>query len=97
MPTLYLKCRNCGKEFPTPIGVTEQGLHGVMISGMTHKCPHCGQEAQYFTQDYHVPAATADRPESASDVAVKADSNERRAENQVDMVKVAGYGVGPEG
>ncbi|MCI4327274.1 MAG: hypothetical protein L3K16_06545 [Thermoplasmata archaeon] len=97
MPTLYVTCHNCHTEFPTPIGVTDQGLSGVLISGLTHKCPNCGEEAQYFTQDYHVPTATSGRVESGADVAVKNEGDERRAENQVDMVKLAGYGVKPEG
>jgi hypothetical protein len=97
MPTLYVTCHECHTEFPTPIGVTDQGLSGVLISGMVHTCPKCGHEGQFFTQDYHIPAATSGRVESGADVAVKTQTDEKRAENQVDMVKVAGYGVKPEG
>ena len=95
MPTLLVRCQKCGEEFPTPIGVTGTTLSGVLISGLTHRCPHCGAEGQYFTQDYHVPTETAERPETRANVAVTAPSDEVRAENQVDMVKVAGYGVKP--
>ena len=90
MPSLFLKCRACGKGFPSRIGVTEEAIHGVSMNGLTHRCPQCGQEDQYFTADYFVPKATEDaagaEPESA------AESHESSA--QVQARKLSGYGVG---
>jgi hypothetical protein len=66
MPTLFLNCRECHREFPTPIGVAEDAMGGFIISGMTHHCPFCRAESEYVTQDYHMPvvpaAETAETP-----------------------------------
>jgi len=99
MPTLFLKCAQCGKEFPTPIAVTEAGLRDVLITGMTHVCPHCAHADQYFTQDYHVPPGLVDRVAAPStpleeDPAAAADTR-----TEVIASKLAGYSVvtTPEG
>jgi hypothetical protein len=56
MPTLFLTCRKCGLEFPTPIAVANEGTQAtVMISGLEHVCPSCGAKDQFFTGDYHLP------------------------------------------
>jgi|SRR5580658_10019130 DNA-directed RNA polymerase subunit RPC12/RpoP len=56
MPTLFLKCRTCGTEFPTPIALTNESFQGnVLISGLEHACPACGSRDQFFTADYFLP------------------------------------------
>jgi DNA-directed RNA polymerase subunit RPC12/RpoP len=95
LPTLYLKCRKCAKEFPTPIGVTEAGLKGVIISGLIHRCPHCGHEDQYNTHDYHLPEGLPD-PAAAETKPLAADPKlENQAKKDAASEKLAGYGVVP--
>jgi hypothetical protein len=58
MPTLFLKCRTCAVDFPTPIAVTDGSVHGqLMISGMEHVCPSCGARDKFFTADYFIPTS----------------------------------------
>jgi hypothetical protein len=55
MPTLFLRCGTCRVEFPTPIAVTTADFQGkLLISGLTHRCPKCGAQDQFFTADYFV-------------------------------------------
>jgi hypothetical protein len=93
MPTLFLTCHHCEKEFPTPIAVTEAGLHDVLITGMVHLCPHCGKVDQYYTADYHVPTELVEQmpkdptpmepaPDAAEELRIQENAN-----------KLAGYAV----
>jgi hypothetical protein len=61
MPTLFVKCRKCGAEFPTPIGVTDPKFQGnLLISGLQHRCPSCHAESEYSTADYFIHRREAD-------------------------------------
>jgi hypothetical protein len=99
MPTLFLQCRECRREFLTPIAVTEAGLHDVLITGMTHICPHCGHSDSYNTQDYHVPSELVGQlnPPTAPLAADPAGATATRTE--VTASKLAGFSVvsTPEG
>ena len=44
MPTLFVKCRACGQEIPTPVAEPTSGVAGVMISSMRVRCPKCGHD-----------------------------------------------------
>jgi hypothetical protein len=56
MPTLFLKCRSCAVEFPTPIALTSESIQAnILISGLEHACPACGARDQFFTADYFLP------------------------------------------
>jgi hypothetical protein len=66
MPTLFLTCRDCHREFPTPIGISEEAMTGFIISGLTHHCPFCKAESEYVTQDYHLPKVAAREPAESS-------------------------------
>lgn len=99
MPTLYLKCRSCQKEFPTPIAVTEAGLHDVLITGMTHVCPHCAHADQYFTQDYHVPIELVDQLQAPAEPLSADHAAAVDTQTKATVSKLAGYSVvtTPEG
>jgi hypothetical protein len=55
MPTLYLVCHACHKEFPSTISVADPPAKDVLMSSDRQKCPHCGVESEYFTHEYHLP------------------------------------------
>jgi DNA-directed RNA polymerase subunit RPC12/RpoP len=99
MPTLFLKCRHCGEEFPSPIAVTEAGLHDVMITGMTQACPHCGQADQYNTQDFHVPSELVDQVSPPTSPLKTDPAGVASAQTSAVAGKLAGYSVvtTPEG
>jgi hypothetical protein len=99
MPTLYVKCRQCQKEFPTPIAVTEGGLHDVLITGHTHVCPECGHADQYFTQDYHVPSELVDQLKAPASPLNEDQAAAAATQTEVTASKLAGYSVvvSPEG
>lgn len=95
MPTLFVKCRACGREFPTPIGEPDASSKGVIISGLRLRCPNCGREDQYSTADFHTPRGTAD-PLAEGDVATDPDlATEHEARQDGAQEKFAGYGVVP--
>jgi hypothetical protein len=97
-PTLFVKCRACSTDFPTPIGEPEAGPSGVIISGLSLRCSQCHREDTYTTRDFHVPAISDGPPEGRRD---EAEEN-RKAENQAKKAgieeRLAGAGVvTPEG
>jgi hypothetical protein len=92
MPTLFVKCRKCDGDFPTPIGEAKAGSGGVLISGLPLKCPKCGREDQYSTEDFHIPAAAA--AEAEGNVAKESISNEHQAKKELEREKNAGYAGG---
>ncbi|MCI4343217.1 MAG: CpXC domain-containing protein [Thermoplasmata archaeon] len=93
MPSLYLTCHQCHQEFVTPIAVTEAGLHDVLITGMVHLCPHCGHPDQYFTQDYHVPAALVDQLKPPDSPLSTDHAAAEHVSTEVAASKLAGYSV----
>jgi DNA-directed RNA polymerase subunit M/transcription elongation factor TFIIS len=94
VPTLFVKCRACGRDFPTPIGEPKADSKGVIISGLRLRCPKCGREEQYSTADFHTltsPAAPGGR-----DVATDPDlKTEHEAKETGAQEKLAGYGIVP--
>lgn len=90
MPSLMLDCRSCHAEFPSGIGVNETALRGVTMAGLRHRCPHCGAEDQYYTNDYHLAKAPVD-------AAAKVPSEEHApvtAERREEANRMVGFGVG---
>ncbi|MCI4341106.1 MAG: hypothetical protein L3K11_01840 [Thermoplasmata archaeon] len=89
MPSLMLDCRHCGEEFPSGIGVNESALHGVTMAGLHHRCPHCGVDEEYYTNDYHLAAALTE-----GEPAPPEETTAVRAEHREEANKMAAYGVG---
>ena len=89
MPTLFVSCKECQTEFPTPIGGRETGKSGVIISSLRLRCPKCGRESEYSTPDFHITAGTPAQGGTA-----EADpSASHAAHEQVERQKVAAFGV----
>jgi hypothetical protein len=89
MPSLMLDCRSCHAEFPSGIGVNEVALHGVTMAGLHHRCPHCGADDQYYTNDYHMakaPVEAAPTPQESQAAEV--------AQQREEANRMAGFGVG---
>ena len=90
MPSLFLKCRTCGKPVPSGLAVSEEtALHAVQMNGMRHKCPNCGETGTYFTQDYFVPEGIETEAATPPDATTAAGAAQKE-----EMVKMSGYGVG---
>jgi hypothetical protein len=92
MPTLFLRCRSCDAEFPTPIAVTEEGLGGVMITGMLHRCPSCGEENDYSTHDYFIPTSASSANSADATVGGDNAANEE-TERNAEVDRLSGFGV----
>lgn len=61
MPTLFVRCHRCGREFPSGIAPTDGELGRVELLGVLHRCPHCRDLSRYDTPEYYFPAR-AERP-----------------------------------
>jgi hypothetical protein len=93
MPTLFVECRACHQEIPTPIAEPNQGPSGVMISSLRVHCPKCGQDGEYSTADFHVPAGT-EGPAPGGRVTAHEDlASEHAAQLEGAQEKLAGLGV----
>lgn len=90
MPGLYVDCKKCGKPFPSRIGVNEDAIHGLSMSGVLHRCPACRTEEEYFTADYYVPSET--RATAKGERPPPLESHVTPAE--LAAQKLSGYGVG---
>jgi hypothetical protein len=55
MPSLWVKCKNCGQEFASGIAVQDEALGHVLMTDVIHACPKCGASGKYSTMDYHSP------------------------------------------
>lgn len=53
MPTLYLKCKTCGVEFPSGIGATKDSLATIHLENNTHVCPE-GHANTYDQENYYL-------------------------------------------
>lgn len=96
MPTLFVKCRACGTDFPTRIGEPKTGVPGgVIISGLKLRCPKCGKEDQYSTQDFHVPVDTTGPPGGGRAKAEPNPTSEHEGHEEAAQQKEAGHGVVP--
>jgi hypothetical protein len=95
MPTLFLKCRSCGEEFPTPIALTDAGRQGmILITGMNHRCPKCGVEDQFSTADYFVPKKAPELDGKESPATIDGDEQaDEKAELESEATRLAGLGV----
>lgn len=95
MPTLFVKCRACGHDFPTRVGEPETGPSGVIVSGLRLRCPKCGKEDQYSTADFHFPGGTASPPSGARATDESGGAAGHEAKQHAEQEKLAGYGVVP--
>src|ERR1700691_4156072 len=95
MPTLCVKCRKCGTEFPTPIGEPKAGASGVIITNLQLRCTKCGTDDQYSTADFHVPAETSGPPAAGRSADDPDLANEHAAKQEAAQEKLAGFGVVP--
>jgi hypothetical protein len=93
VPTLFVKCRACGEEFPTPIGEPESGPSGVIISGLSLRCPRCNREDTYSTRDFHIPDVRDGPPEGRKGEAEENLDSEAQARNHVVESRLGGAGV----
>ena len=95
MPTLFVKCRSCSREIPSPIAESKTGDSGVMISSLRIRCTGCGHEDEYSTADFHLPQVV-DGPLSGGRVTAQEDLGAvHEAQLQEAQEKLAGYGVVP--
>lgn len=95
MPTLFVKCRACGEEFPTPVAEPNTESAGVMITGLRLRCPKCGHEDRYSTVDFHVPAGTQGPPAGGGAIAQEDLTREHESKKEAAQEKLAGFGVVP--
>jgi DNA-directed RNA polymerase subunit RPC12/RpoP len=93
MPTLFVKCRACGQEFPTPVAEPSTGAAGVMISGLQLRCPKCGHPDQYSTADFHVAPGSGGPPSGGGGTAQENLTSEHEAKVEGAQEKLSGYGV----
>jgi DNA-directed RNA polymerase subunit RPC12/RpoP len=93
MPTLFVKCRACGREFPTPVAEPSTGAGGVMITGLELRCPKCGHSDQYSTADFHVLPGSGGPPFGGGGTAQENLTSEHEAKGEVAQEKLAGFGV----
>ncbi len=95
MPTLFVKCRSCGEEFPTPIGEAETGHSGLIISGLMLRCPKCGHDDRYSTADFHLPVGDAGSPVEGKSTSEPNPTTDHEAVQEAAQEKLAGAGVVP--
>jgi ribosomal protein S27E len=95
MPTLFVACRSCGHEIPTPIAEPKTGAREVMITGLRIKCPDCGREDQYSTSDFHNPLGVNDPPGGDRVTAEEDLQSEHAAKRKGEQEKLAGLGIVP--
>jgi DNA-directed RNA polymerase subunit RPC12/RpoP len=95
MPTLFVKCRACNQEIPSPVAEPKGDPSGVMISGLKIRCPKCGHEAEYSTADFHLPGGTGGPPSGGQVVGEESLASEHEAKLEGAQEKYAGYGVVP--
>jgi hypothetical protein len=58
MPTLFVTCHGCGKEYPSGIAHDETLVGKVQMFGVLMRCPTCKHESRYDTHEFHFPAGT---------------------------------------
>jgi DNA-directed RNA polymerase subunit RPC12/RpoP len=95
VPTLFVKCRACGREVPTPVAEPDTGAEGVMITALRIKCPSCGHDDEYSTPDFHIPASEQDPPAGATVRGEEDQDAEREAKQKAAQEKLAGLGILP--
>ncbi|MGI0129061.1 MAG: hypothetical protein ACREDE_09585 [Thermoplasmata archaeon] len=93
MPTLFVRCKSCGTEFPTPIGEPEKGRSGAIITGLSLHCPHCRREDVYSTADFHLPRIVDGPPEGRGAEAEENLSTEAEAKRRAKLANISGAGV----
>jgi ribosomal protein S27E len=95
MPTLFVKCRGCGHEIPTPVAEPKTGADGVLITALRIKCPDCGRDDQYSTADFHTPTVAKGTPGGGQNTAQENRAGEHEAKKKGEQEKLAGYGIVP--
>ncbi len=96
MPTLFVKCRACGFDFPTGLGESETGPKGLIISSLRLRCPKCRKEEEYTTKDFHIPAGEPDvvREQKVAGT-VPVPSRDHEAKKRISRRDTAAYNVVP--
>jgi ribosomal protein S27E len=95
VPTLFVKCRSCGHEIPTPVAEPKTGAEGVMITGLRIKCPDCGHDDRYSTADLHVRPTGKSSPAGAPVTSQENLAGEHEAKLKGEQEKLAGLGIVP--
>jgi ribosomal protein S27E len=95
VPTLYVKCRACGSEIPSPIGEAKESTSDVIISSLRIKCPSCGVDDSYSTADFHQPVSPTDSLPAGEAMAEPSLTSEHAAHLEQGQVKMVGYAVVP--
>jgi DNA-directed RNA polymerase subunit RPC12/RpoP len=55
--TLLVLCHRCGREFPSDVSLSEEGIRGPLMDGVVYECPHCGTRDPYFTAEHYLPGS----------------------------------------
>jgi hypothetical protein len=95
VPTLFVKCKTCATDFPSPIGETETGHLGLIISGLRLHCPKCGADDQFSTADFHMPMPSDGPGAAPSATAVEDIHHEHAAKQEAVQAKLAGLAIVP--
>jgi hypothetical protein len=91
MPTLFVTCKSCGSEFPTPIGEREVGKSGVIVTDLPLNCPKCSRGNLYSTGDFHIPPGVPNATKGGT--AVEDLTAEHAAKQKGRQERLAGTGV----
>jgi DNA-directed RNA polymerase subunit RPC12/RpoP len=58
VPALFVECHRCGREFPSGVTLSEDGIRGYLNDGAIRRCPHCGTVDPYFTAEHRLGRST---------------------------------------
>jgi len=53
MPMLMLKCKSCGREFPSGLDFSKEAFETSKLENNTHQCPFCKHSDVYNKPDYY--------------------------------------------
>lgn len=96
VPTLFVKCRACGFDFPTGLGESETSPKGLIISSLRLRCPKCRKEEAYTTKDFHIPAGQPDVVQEQKDAGSVPDpARDHAAKKRISRRDGAAYNLVP--
>ena len=49
---LVVTCKNCGKEFDSPIQMDRESFKTGQLVNNSYQCPHCGEMRSYDKPDH---------------------------------------------